>query len=95
MIKTALLGLALTALCSMAAHAACPPAVPGNTPEAVEANGQRLICLQNELTAATRLRQYDLQLKQVTQSLQSLELQRRLDALADVPVYVPPPLPSP
>jgi hypothetical protein len=80
--------MALATLGGIAAKAACPPVVPGNTPAA---NGQRLICLQNELAAATRLGQYELQLKQLDQSTQNLELRRRLDAIADVP----PPLPTP
>ncbi len=90
MIKPAMSGIFLVALCSAAALAACPPAVSGNTPEEIHANGQRLICLQNETAAAARQRQYELQLKQLTQSVQNLELQRRLDALPRVPVYVPP-----
>lgn len=95
MIKRATIGVVLAVLCCIPAQAACPPAAPGNTAEAILANGQRLICLQNEVAAATRQRQYELQLQQLTRSVQNLEFQHRLDVLADVPVYVPPPLPSP
>ena len=90
MIKPVMTGIVLVALCSAPALAACPPAAPGNTPAEIHANGQRLICLQNETAAAVRQQQYELQLKQLTQSVQNLELQRRLDALPKVPVYVPP-----
>ena len=74
MIKAAIAGIILAAAWSAAALAACPPAAMGDTPAAIQANGQRLVCLQNEVAAATRQRQYELQLKQITQSLQNLEL---------------------
>jgi hypothetical protein len=90
MVRSAIIGIVLAASWCAAAHAACPPAAPGNTPEAIHASGQRLICLQNEVAAATRQRQYELQLQQLTRSLQNLQIQRRLDALPVVPVYVPP-----
>jgi hypothetical protein len=90
MIKPTMTGIILVAICSATAFAACPPAAPGNTPEEINANGQRLVCLQNEVAAAARLRQHELQLQQLTRSVQNLELQRRLDALPKVPVYVPP-----
>ena len=90
MVKAWTVGIAVVTMCSAAASAACPPAASGNTAEAIQANGQRLICLQNELAAATRLRQYELQATQITQSLQRLELERRMDALPRVPAYTPP-----
>jgi hypothetical protein len=90
MIKRATTGVVLAILCCLPAQAACPPAASGNTAEAIEANSQRLICLQNEVAAATRQRQYELQLQQLTRSVQNLEIQRRLDALPLMPVYVPP-----
>jgi hypothetical protein len=92
MIKPATIGLVLALLGCIPAQAACPPAASGTTAEAIHANSQRLICLQNEVAAATRQRQYELQLQQLTRSVQDLEIQRRLDALpkVQVPVYVPP-----
>jgi hypothetical protein len=90
MIKSAIIGIVLAAASSTTASAACPPAAPGTTPEAIHANGQRLVCLQEEVAAATRQRQYELQLQQMTRSLQNLEIQRRLDALPKAPVYLPP-----
>lgn len=92
MIKSTTIGVILAVLCCVAAQAACPPAASGTTAEAIHANSQRLICLQNEVAAATRQRQYELQIQQLTRSVQNLEIQRRLDALPEVqvPVYVPP-----
>lgn len=90
MIKRVTIAVFLAVIGCTAAQAACPPPVPGNTAEEIQANGQRLICLQNEVAAATRQRQYELQLQQITRSVQNLEIQRRLDALPVVPVYVPP-----
>jgi hypothetical protein len=90
MSKPAIIGVVFSILCCIPAQAACPPAASGNTPEAIHANSQRLICLQNEVAAATRQREYELQLQQLTRSVQNLEIQRRFDALPKVPVYVPP-----
>jgi hypothetical protein len=92
MSKSAIIGVVLATLCCIPAQAACPPAAFGNTAEAIQANSQRLICLQNEVAAATRQREYELRLQQLARSVQNLEIQRRLDALpkVQVPVYVPP-----
>jgi hypothetical protein len=63
------------------AMAACPPQVVGSSSEAVAANSQRLICLQAELAQATRHRQLEFQVDALERSVQSLNLQRRFDAL--------------
>jgi hypothetical protein len=74
------------------ASAACPAAVPGNTPEAISANGARLVCLQNELAAATRHRQFELELNELERLQQDMLIRQRIDALPKVPVYVPVPM---
>ena len=74
-------------------HAACPPIVPGDTPEAIRANGQRIVCLQNEVAAESRQRQFEMQLDALERSHQDMLIQRRMDALPKVPVYIPPPPP--
>tara|TARA_R110002020_G_scaffold2136_20_gene9834 strand:- start:1902 stop:2207 length:306 start_codon:yes stop_codon:yes gene_type:complete len=85
----ALLVLALTAATG-AAQAACPPPAPGNTAREIQENGERLVCLQNELAAETQRRNLQLQLDALEKSQQDLKVQRRLDALPPVPVYTPP-----
>ena len=81
------LGIALSA---GSAQAACPEPVPGNTAGEIQANGERIVCLQNELAAETRQRNLQFQLDALQKSQQELLLQRRIDALPAIPVYVPP-----
>ncbi|UJW85948.1 hypothetical protein [Devosia sp. SL43] len=69
---------------------ACPPAVPGSLPEEVRANGDRLICLQNELAEDTARRRYEFELKMLENKIQDIQLQQRLNAF--VPVYKPLPV---
>jgi hypothetical protein len=72
-----------------ATEASCPPEVSGNTPEAIRANGERIVCLQNELAAATRQRHFEMQLEALQKSRQDALIQQRIDSLPDVPVYEP------
>lgn len=87
----------VTILCASVgiSQAACPPIVPGDTPEAIRANGQRIVCLQNEVAAESSQRQFEMQLDALERSHQNMLIQRRIDALPRVPVYMPPPMPVP
>jgi len=90
MLKAAILGMMMSGLAVTAAAAACPPVAAGNTAEQIEANGRRLVCLQNELARDARQRHDALELQQLTRSLDSLRIERRFDALATAPAYAPP-----
>jgi len=91
MIKTAARILVMLALSSGAAQAACPAPAPGNTAEEIQANGARIVCLQNELAAESRQRNLQFQIDALQKTQQDLIVQRRFDALPTIPVYVPPP----
>lgn len=78
-----------------AVHAACPPAAAGTTPEAIEANRQRVLCLQQQLSSDTTMRKLELDFKQVERSVQDLQLQRRLDSIPQFTPVPPPPMPGP
>ena len=95
MLRPALLTLAILTAGITAAAAACPPEVPGNTPEAIRANGERIVCLQNELAAATRQREFELQLDALERTQQDLLIRQRIEALSRIPVYTPPVIPNP
>ena len=83
--------LVILAVSVGAVQAACPAPVPGNTAGEIQANGERIVCLQNELAAETRQRNLQFQLDALEKSQQDLLVQRRIDALPKpVPVYVPP-----
>ena len=77
-------------LTGTAAQAACPPPAPGNTAEEIRANGQRLVCLQNEISAASQQRSFELQLDALEKAQQDVKIQRRLEALPPVQVFEPP-----
>ena len=87
--------LVILAAASSAAEGACPPEVPGDAPEAIRANGERIVCLQDELASATRARGLELQLDALERSLQDLRIQQRMETLPKVPIYVPPPPAAP
>lgn len=89
MFRQAFILLVILAASVGAAQAACPAEVPGDTPEAIQANGERIVCLQNELAMATRQRHFEMQLDALVRSQQSMQIQQRIDALPKVPVYVP------
>jgi hypothetical protein len=69
--------------------AACPPETGGTSAEEIRANQARIVCLQTELAAETRLRKLEFDIKASERQVQDIELQQRIDAL---PTYVPPPI---
>ena len=83
--------LVISALGSGGAFAACAPVNPSSYPDQVQENGQRIVCLQAELAATTRLRDYEFELKALERSILDLEMQRRFDALPKPPVMLPVP----
>lgn len=95
MFRSTLLTLAFLTTGVTAAAAACPAELPGNTPEAIRANGERIVCLQNELAAATRQREFELQLDAMERTQHDMLIQQRLDAMVRIPVYTPPVIPNP
>lgn len=83
-----LLLLSVVVLGTQSASAACPPPAVGTMPEAIAANGQRLLCLQDEISAASRQRQFEIDLQELRRAQQAYEVQRRFDMLP--PPYFPP-----
>ena len=81
--------VALLLLGTSGVMAACPPEMGGTTAEEIRANQARIVCLQNELSAETRLRKLEFDIKATERRLQDMQLQQRIDAL---PQYVPPPV---
>lgn len=89
--KVQLLTVALFFAVATPAMAQCPGAVAGNTAEEIAANRERIVCLQQELNAATRERQRQMELDALNRRLRELETQRQIDRMQfDVPVYRPP-----
>lgn len=82
--------LVILAAAVSAAEGACPPEVPGDTPEAIRANGERVVCLQDELATQTRQRHFEMQLDALARSQREMMIQQRIDAISRVPVYTPP-----
>ncbi|MGB3339799.1 MAG: hypothetical protein WBA73_21670 [Devosia sp.] len=89
MFKSALIVLFILSASTLATEASCPAEVPGDTPEAIRANGERIVCLQNELTAATRQRHLEMQLEALQKAQQDALIQQRIDSLPEVPIYTP------
>jgi hypothetical protein len=89
MFRSALLVLLILSAATVATAASCPAEVPGNTPEAIRANGERIVCLQNELASATRLRHFEMQLEALQKAQQDALIQQRINSLPAVPVYEP------
>lgn len=79
------LGTIVAALMAAPAMAACPPPMAGDTAAEIRANGERLICLQNELAASITHRRLQMQLDAINSRLRDLDLQRRLDSLPQPP----------
>jgi TolA-binding protein len=89
--KVQLLTVALFFAVATPAMAQCPGPVAGNTAEEIAANRERIVCLQQELNAATRERQRQMELDALNRRLRELETQRQIDRMQfDVPVYRPP-----
>lgn len=86
--------VALLLLGTAGVMAACPPEMGGTTAEEIRANQARIVCLQNDLSAETRLRKLEFDIRATERRLQDMQLQQRIDALPQYvapPVYVPPP----
>lgn len=90
MIRSATMLIASFLLMAGSAQAACPSPVPGDTAAEIAANGQRIVCLQNEVAAAADQRALQAQLDALRRSQQEILLQQRLDRLPPVPVFEPP-----
>jgi hypothetical protein len=74
--KSLALAAALSVLALGPAFASCPPGSQSSLPQAIENNGQRMVCIQNELADATRQRKYEEDLKALERRIQRLQLQR-------------------
>ncbi len=90
MMKPAVIIFVTLAFSVGTAQGACPAPAPGNTAGEIQANGERIVCLQNELAAETRQRNLQSQIDALQKSQQDLIVERRIDSLPQVPVYVPP-----
>lgn len=84
------IGLLIVMISAVPALSACPSSVPNSTPEAIAENGQRLVCLQNELAAETARRTYQFELQALENKIQDIQLQQRLNDLPHP--YVPLPV---
>ncbi|MGV8856250.1 MAG: hypothetical protein ACOH2L_16595 [Devosia sp.] len=90
MFRSAFFIVAISLAGAGAAQAACPPPTPGNTADEIRANGDRLVCLQNEISAASAQSGFELRLDALEKTQQDMAIQRRLDALPAIPVFEPP-----
>ena len=81
--------VALLLLGTSGAMAACPPETGGTAAEEIRANQARIVCLQTELAAETRLQKLGFDIKESKRRIQDIQLRQRIDAL---PTYVPPPI---
>lgn len=79
--KRLILAILLAACATASALAACPAPVAGDTAAAIEANQQRLVCLQRELSQKSEQYQFKVEINALDQRVQQLEMQRRFDAL--------------
>jgi hypothetical protein len=76
--------------------AACPSQVPGSTIEAIQANERRILCLLQEVEAATRQRKYEADLRALEDAIQNSQLQQRFNAPTfTLPAPIAPPLHRP
>jgi hypothetical protein len=88
--KSVTLAIAAFMLVITPAAASCPPGAQASLPEAIEANGRRVVCIQNELSDATRQRKYQEDIKALERRIQSLETQRLTTPAA--PIFTPRPV---
>lgn len=63
------------------AAAACPAPATGDTAAAIEANQQRLVCLQQELSQKSEQYQYKVEINALDRKIDDIQLQRRFDSL--------------
>ncbi|MCY1550994.1 hypothetical protein D9M68_872910 [compost metagenome] len=75
------LAVLLLACTIVPAAAACPAAVAGDTAAALEANQQRLVCLQRELSQKAEQYQYKVEINAIERSIDDIQLRRRFDQL--------------
>lgn len=87
--KRLTLAVLLTACAIAPAMAACPAPVAGDTAAAIEANQQRLVCLQRELSQKSEQYQYKVEIDALDRKIDDIQIQRRFDAL-DFPKPVTP-----
>ncbi|KKC39585.1 hypothetical protein WH87_05300 [Devosia epidermidihirudinis] len=73
----------ILALGTISASAACPSYAPSSSADAIKANELRVICLQQEAAAATTQRKFEMDLSTLERSIQSLQLQQRLNSVPD------------
>ncbi|MBO9588118.1 hypothetical protein [Devosia sp.] len=72
----------LFAACTIVpAMAACPAPMAGDTAAAIEANQQRLVCLQQELSRKSEQYQYKVEINAIERKIDDIQLQRRFDSL--------------
>ena len=83
------LGTMIAVLLAAPAMAACPPPMASDTAAEIKANGDRLVCLQNELATSIEHRRLQMQLDAINSRLRDLDLQRRLDSLPQPPTNMP------
>lgn len=84
----AIIGMTVAGLLAAPALAACPPPTPGDTPAEIRANADRLVCLQQDISANTERRRQQLEIDALNNRLRDLEVQRRFDNLPKPPVIV-------
>ena len=87
--KRLTLDVLLTACAIAPAMAACPAPVAGDTAAAIEANQQRLVCLQRELSQKSEQYQYKVEIDALNRKIDDIQIQRRFDSL-DFPKPVTP-----
>lgn len=87
--KRLILAVLLTACAIAPAMAACPAPVAGDTAAAIEANQQRLVCLQRELSQKSEQYQYKVEIDALDRKIDDIQIQRRFDSL-DFPKPVTP-----
>ena len=88
-IKRLILAILLAGCATAPATAACPAPIAGDTAAAIEANQQRLVCLQRELSQKSEQYQYKVEINAIERSIDDIRLQRRFDSL-DFPKPVTP-----
>ncbi|KKB77952.1 hypothetical protein VW35_12495 [Devosia soli] len=71
------------------AFAACPAPLAGDTPEVLEANRERLICLQRELSEKADDYQVTVDLDNLDRRFDDLQLKQRFNSLQFTPPKVP------
>jgi hypothetical protein len=87
--KRLTLAVLLTTCAIAPAMAACPAPVAGDTAAAIEANQQRLVCLQRELSQKSEQYQYKVEIDALDRKIDDIQIQRRFDSL-DFPKPVTP-----